>query len=83
MEDIMADIRRAVTDEQAGKMALRTTETRQATGGNPGAGLLSREATAASRLRVQHADGNCEEARADAGRCSTRNVTPHAEVVAG
>ena len=47
MEDIMADIRRAVTDEQAGKMALRTTETRQATGGNPGAGLLSREATAA------------------------------------
>jgi hypothetical protein len=31
MEDIMADIRRAVTDEQAGKMALRTAETRQAT----------------------------------------------------
>ena len=30
MEDIMADIRRAVTDEQAGKMALRTAETRQA-----------------------------------------------------
>ena len=47
MEDIMADIRRAVTDEQAGKMALRTAETRQATGGNPEAGLLSREATAA------------------------------------
>jgi len=47
MEDIMADIRRAVTDEQAGKMALRTAETRQATGGNPEAGLLSRKATAA------------------------------------
>jgi cell pole-organizing protein PopZ len=47
MEDIMTDIRRAVTDEEAGEMAPRTAETRQATGGNPEAGLLSREATAA------------------------------------
>ena len=82
MEDIMTEIRRAVTDEQAGEMGPRTAETRQATGGNPEAGLLSREATAAVGSGVQYADGNCEEARADTGRCSTRNAAPYAEVVA-
>jgi cell pole-organizing protein PopZ len=39
MEDIMTDIRRAIIDEEAGAMVLP--------GGNPEAGLLSREATAA------------------------------------
>ena len=47
MEDIMTDIRRAVIDEEAGAMVLPTAETKQATGRNPEAGLLSREATAA------------------------------------
>ena len=41
MEDIMTDIRRAIIDEQAGEMGPPTAETRQATGGNPEAGLLS------------------------------------------
>src|SRR5580692_7502307 len=36
-----------------------------------------------SRLCVQHADGNCEESRADVRRCSSRSSSPHAEVVAG
>src|ERR1700751_1986004 len=47
MEDIMTGIRRAITDEEAGEMVLPTAETKQATGRNPEAGLLSREATAA------------------------------------
>src|SRR6476660_3963690 len=36
-----------------------------------------------SRLCVQHVDGNCEEARADVRGCSSRNASPHAEVMAG
>ena len=36
MEDIMTDIRRAVTDEQAGEMALRTAETIDAFRSFPG-----------------------------------------------
>jgi cell pole-organizing protein PopZ len=43
----MTGIRRAITDEEAGEMVLPTAETKQATGRNPEAGLLSREATAA------------------------------------
>src|ERR1700738_2753764 len=48
MEDIMTDIHRAIIDEGAGAMVLPTAETKQATGRNPEAGLLSREATAAA-----------------------------------
>jgi hypothetical protein len=36
-----------------------------------------------SRLCVRHLDGNCKEARADAGGCGSRNASPHAEVMAG
>jgi uncharacterized protein len=47
MDDIMTDIRRAIIDEEAGAMVLPTAETKQATGRNPEAGLLSRESIAA------------------------------------
>jgi cell pole-organizing protein PopZ len=47
MEDIVTGIRRATTDEEAREVVLPTAETKQATGRNPEAGLLSREATAA------------------------------------
>src|ERR1700731_399481 len=36
-----------------------------------------------SRLCVQHVDGNCEEARAVVRGCSSRNASPHAEIMAG
>jgi cell pole-organizing protein PopZ len=47
MEDILTGIRHAITDEEAGEMVLPAAETKQVTGNNPEAGLLSREATAA------------------------------------
>jgi hypothetical protein len=77
MEEALAAIRRAMADQEAGQMT--STVTSQAAE----AGLLSRDATAANRLCIQHVDGNCEAAPAIAGRCGSRNTSPHAQVVVG
>jgi hypothetical protein len=55
---------------------------------NAWAAISARETAVApsncrSRLCVQHLDGNCTRARADAGGCGSRNASPHAEVMAG
>jgi uncharacterized protein len=50
MEEALAAIRRAITDEEAGEMTLAPAEPRafgEKTGANPEAGLLSPKATAA------------------------------------
>ena len=50
MEEALAAIRRAISDEEAGDETLTPTEPRslgEKAGAKPGAGLLSREATAA------------------------------------
>jgi hypothetical protein len=65
MEEAMAAIRRAITDEEAGEMTLAPAEPRafgEKTGAKPEAGLLSPKANCRDRLRIQHVDGNCEEA---------------------
>ena len=88
MEEALAAIRQAITKEEAGETTLapaepRTLREQAGAKRTPEAGLLSHEATAAIGLCVQHADGNCKEARADARGCCSRSASSDAEVVAG
>ena len=50
MDEALAAVRRAITDEEVGEMTLASAEprrSREQSGAKPEAGLLSREATAA------------------------------------
>ena len=83
MEDIMTDIRRAVIDEEAGAMVLPTAETKQATGRNPEAGLLSREATAAVGSAFSTLTETVKKHEPTLEDVVRETLRPDAEVVAG
>ena len=87
MEEAMAAIRRAITEEEAGEMTLAPAEPRASGEKTRAKHIRGWIAIARSnrgdRLCVQHVDGNCEEARAVTRGCGSRNASPHAEVMAG
>ena len=64
-------------------MVLPTAETKQATGRNPEAGLLSREATAAVGSAFSTLTETVKKHEPTLEDVGSRNATPHAEVVAG
>jgi hypothetical protein len=63
MEEAMAAIRRAITDEEAGEMTLAPAEPRALKNGCETRGWIAiTQSNRRDRLCIQHVDGNCEEA---------------------
>ena len=73
MEEPLAAIRQAMTDEEAGEMTLAPVEprtSREQVGAKKTRGSIAvPRSNCRSRLCVQHVDGNCEEARAVVRGC--------------
>ena len=68
MEEALAAIRHAMTDEEAGEMTLAPVEprtSREQVGAKPEGWIAGPRSNCRSRLCVQHVDGNSEKARAD------------------
>ena len=87
MEEALAAIRRAISNNEAGETTLaprRATDLPRTSGRetNTRGWIAVAPSNCRSRLCVQHLDGNCTEARADAGGCGSRNASPHVEVMA-
>ena len=86
MEEALAAIRQAITNDEAGEPTSRRATDFPRTSGretNTRGWIAVAPGNCRSRLCVQHLDGNCTKARADAGGCGSRNASPHAEVMAG
>ena len=78
MEEALAAIRQAISNDEAGETTLAPAEprtSREQAGAKPPRGWIAvPRSNCRSRLCVQHVDGNCEEARADVGGCGSRNA---------
>jgi hypothetical protein len=88
MEESLAAIRQAITNDAVGEPTLapaRATDLPRTSGRetNTRGWIAVAPSDCRSRLCFQHLDGNCTEARADAGGCGSRNASPHVEVMAG
>ena len=88
MEEALAAIRRAITDEQAGEMTFAGTE--PATFGEDAspqptnnAGLLSRKATAAVGSAFNRLSETARKHEPTLEERSSRNSSPHAQILAG
>jgi hypothetical protein len=86
MEEALAAIRQAISNDKAGETTLAPAMDLPRTSGretNTRGWIAVPRSNYRSRLCVQHVDGNCEETRADTRGCGSRNASPDAEVMAG
>ena len=82
MDEVMAAIRRAITNEEASEMTLAPA----GRAANPlrqnRCPTTVARSNSRSRLCVPHVDGDCEEARTVTRGSGSRNASSHAQVVA-
>ena len=86
MEEAMAAIRRAITDEEAGEMTLAPAEPRafgEKTGAKPEAGLLSPKATAAIGSAFNTLTETVKKHEPTLENVVCEALQSHAEVMAG